>query len=346
MVSLLSLAVGVASVILVHVLKVNVLSLKLDSSAGKYQYVLGHTSSQLNENDYFALRSYWRGSTDSPVLGMVPVIEGWVKVDDRIVSMVGLDPVSDYQILDIQHVDLPGDYFGLGSIVATGLPAIKDGLAWSLDGSVSVPVSDIRSGSIQRLPGDLPIAQELLHRHEEIDKIWLRVNEPPYLSVNNILPGGPFRGIRMSPHQFMNCFLKCWELTFFFSSMGYWRPFRAFADSIAFNVSVLSALALFVSGFIVHQALFASFKNRTTEVTRLVTLGVSQAQIRRLYLAEAVGIGVVGSGVGVLLSLFLAHFFLMDQIDGSLLGCFWYLVDNERGVTGYWKRIRGGCVCY
>ena len=106
---------------------------------------MGHTSSQLNENDYFALRSYWRGSTDSPVLGMVPVIEGWVKVDDRIVSMVGLDPVSDYQILDIQHVDLPGDYFGLGSIVATGLPAIKDGLAWSLDGSVSVPVSDILS---------------------------------------------------------------------------------------------------------------------------------------------------------------------------------------------------------
>ena len=57
MVSLLSLAVGVASVILVHVLSERIVS-QLDSSAGKYQYVLGHTSSQLNENDYFALRSY------------------------------------------------------------------------------------------------------------------------------------------------------------------------------------------------------------------------------------------------------------------------------------------------
>ena len=321
-VSLLSLCVGVASVILVHVLSERIVS-QLDSHSDGYQYVVRHDTSQLNESDYFALRRYWRRSVDSTILGMVPVIEGWAEVDDQIVRIVGLDPLADYRLLETNQLNLQANVISLESLMASGIMTARDATARSLKGDVSVPIREMKPGPEQLLSGDLPVVQKLLDRDGELDSIWLRVGERPFSLVNEILPGAISRYPAAIP-LFRELFQGVGQNDLVISSMGYWRPFRAFADSIAFNVSVLSALALFVSGFIVYQALYISFKNRQVEAVRLKTLGVSQNQLRRLYLGEAIFIGIAGSFAGVLLSSVLTHFLLVDQIDENL----WEAFDN------------------
>ncbi len=67
------------------------------------------------------------------------------------------------------------------------------------------------------------------------------------------------------------------------------------------NLTVLSALALLVGWYLIIQALEAAVVRRRPEIATLLSLGVAAKTIRTAWLVEATVLGVIGSGLGLLL---------------------------------------------
>jgi putative ABC transport system permease protein len=69
---------------------------------------------------------------------------------------------------------------------------------------------------------------------------------------------------------------------------------------------VFAGVALFVGSFIIVNTFSMLIGQRTRELALLRAIGASRAQVMRTVLAEAVVIGVVGSGLGILMGLLMA----------------------------------------
>lgn len=80
---------------------------------------------------------------------------------------------------------------------------------------------------------------------------------------------------------------------------------RAAAETMTlafrFNLSILSGLALLVGLFLVLQALEANVIRRRPEIGVLRMLGVERSWLMRLWMVESLTLGVIGSGLGLLL---------------------------------------------
>jgi len=74
------------------------------------------------------------------------------------------------------------------------------------------------------------------------------------------------------------------------------------------NLNVLALVALFTGGFLVFSAQALEVARRRGEHALLRVLGLERAAIVRLVLAEAAGIGVLGSLLGIVLGALLAEF--------------------------------------
>jgi putative ABC transport system permease protein len=80
--------------------------------------------------------------------------------------------------------------------------------------------------------------------------------------------------------------------------------------SYRLNLSVLSAIALFVGMFLIYQSVTLSVVRRRREIGLLRTLGMTSPQVLVLFLAEGAVSGVVGGLGGVGLGILLARFAL------------------------------------
>ncbi|MCB1061944.1 MAG: ABC transporter permease [Verrucomicrobiae bacterium] len=65
------------------------------------------------------------------------------------------------------------------------------------------------------------------------------------------------------------------------------------------NLTVLSTLALLVGTYLILQAMEAAVVRRRSEIAILRSLGVEPGTIRRVWLAESLALGVVGSAIGI-----------------------------------------------
>ncbi|MBV9868357.1 MAG: ABC transporter permease [Abitibacteriaceae bacterium] len=94
------------------------------------------------------------------------------------------------------------------------------------------------------------------------------------------------------------------------------RPAQRGADVSAMlaafqlNLSALSCIAIFVGAFLIYNSIAIAVVRRRAEVGILRSFGTGQSQLMRLFLVEAAVIGLVGSIVGMLLGIALAHFTL------------------------------------
>jgi putative ABC transport system permease protein len=94
----------------------------------------------------------------------------------------------------------------------------------------------------------------------------------------------------------------CWQI-----SVGR-RAARRIAGALAgtmteafrLNLTILSLLALFVGGYLIFQALDGVVIRRREEIGVLKSLGVTDAVIQRAFLIEALLLGVIGGGLGLL----------------------------------------------
>ena len=134
---------------------------------------------------------------------------------------------------------------------------------------------------------DVAHAQELLGRVGQLDYIDLRLRPPSTGLPEKLLASLP-PGLELVPPQSLA------------------RHMEGLMASYRLNLSVLSAIALFVGMFLIYQSVTLSVVRRRREIGLWRTLGLTPGQVLAIFLAEGVANGVVGGLVGLVLGVALA----------------------------------------
>ena len=176
---------------------------------------------------------------------------------------------------------------------------INDRLITLNVGGLLPSVPDAPSAPDHLLLMDLPNAQALLNRPDEIDKVEV------------IATNGPaFPDLRQDAATALRkAAAERWQV------MGH-EDRHALAGNMTaafrLNLNVLSLLALLVGGYLMFQALDGVVIRRRQEIAVLRSLGINEGAIRAAFLIEAAMLGTVGGLAGVM--------FGWVTAQGSVLG--------------------------
>lgn len=87
-------------------------------------------------------------------------------------------------------------------------------------------------------------------------------------------------------------------------------------------LTIISGLALFISVFIIYNSFSVSLNQRRKEIGALRSLGAERAQIRNMFVGEALLIGVIGSVIGIIVGFYLAEIAgrIMSAVSVSVYG--------------------------
>ena len=293
--SLAGVTLAAMAVVVVHVVGASLranLEAASDASLGGYTHIA--TRANLAEADYFALRARWRRGALPTVEAVVPVIDDYVRIAGTPRRLVGLDPLAG---LDIDATAAGGEYGGfltddvlfadaetVAAIAASGMVA-------------ELPVRVIEASDNTDLPvdllADLPTAQRLLRRENELDVIWMRVASVRswWLGIlDALLPG-----IEAALPSYADPVVEGYHVT----ARRHWNPLARFTDASIFNLGILALLSLLMAAFLVVQASYANAARRRLEQDRLLMLGASRLRLQVLAVAEGCAIGSLGAALGL-----------------------------------------------
>ncbi|MEQ1786407.1 MAG: ABC transporter permease, partial [Acidimicrobiales bacterium] len=102
--------------------------------------------------------------------------------------------------------------------------------------------------------------------------------------------------------------------------------FREFIDAITAGLTLMSVIAVFVGGFLVFLTFSVAVAERTPTYGILRALGARPAQVRRVVLGEALGLGLVSSLAGLVIGRLIA---------GASVGVTESLLDLELPSLGF-----------
>jgi putative ABC transport system permease protein len=88
---------------------------------------------------------------------------------------------------------------------------------------------------------------------------------------------------------------------------GRGQQFEAMTAAYSIMINISSLFALFIGMFIIYNAFAIAVTQRRGEIGVLRALGATRAEVRRLFLAEGVVLGIVGSAGGMAVGLLLAR---------------------------------------
>ncbi len=296
---LIGIVLGVASVVAVHLISVRIND-SLSAATPAYLSELTFLADRpgLTTADYFTLRKAWRSGDHPEIAGMVPVLEGQLRLGDVSVSVVGIDAFSGLRTA----LPLAG-LAPRGVIASSELMAqlghlesgAASGLALPLPGEFArFEVNAIGAVGNQRiLLTDLGPAQELLQLPTDaLSRVGLKVTHP-WLTVerllNRLLPGfgAGFDNFAWS--------LSDWRIRSIDSEL----PSRAFGQSVLFNLGALGSLALVVSWLLVYQVGLIWLRRRRRTMEMLHFQGVTLDELRRGFLVSLVPLSVLATVLGI-----------------------------------------------
>lgn len=250
-----------------------------------FQYVVPIESSE--ESRYFELRRIWRTGALPTIEATVPVLEGTTESGGRLVPVIGIDLLADLGGNPVAEANVQDTSL----LTTNSLVALGSGWEVGDDVNGSTVIAQVPSQN-SLLLADLATAQGLLNRPGQIDAVWMRRKGADRFSFIERMWPGLMTGLgHRAPTLQVDGFRV--------QSMSNWNPTHSFSGSIAFNLSLLGALAILVSGFIAYEACSSSVRRRQLEMRRLGALGVNQWQIRSAFFMGALFIGVIGSALGI-----------------------------------------------
>lgn len=331
--ALIGVALGVASVVAVHLISAEV-QRSLDASAPLHLAGLTHLLDhpELDADDYFELRAWWRGRPDTALDGLVPIVDGAMLVDGRRVQVVGADwlaavpgPASRAAADDAPAADADDAAGGAGLLVSAD---VLVGDAVLVDPELGYRAGDrlVAAGRELRVAGvrdsglgpalfaDIGLAQQLLAvGPEAISRIGLAVADP-WASwrrrLDRLMPGFaaglPEPGAATLAELLGSAEAPAAGADWRVVPVTAERPSASFARSVLFNLGALGTLALLVAWFLIYQVGAIWLRRQHLVLTRLYMVGVDPAALRRSFLSLFAGLGVaatlLGGVVGVLLA--------------------------------------------
>lgn len=278
-----------------------------------YTHVLTPTASPgLAETAYFALRQRWRAGDPAlaDVDGMMPVIQGSVRIGAASYAATGFDPLADVRR---GRVPAPAAQRDLGDFLASDVVLAPPAIAAAIraaGGIAGLPVRVVEQPAAGGLYADLPTVQRLLDRPGELDAAWLRVANRRTALVawlDGLVPGInaalPMAAAPTVPG-------------FTVSAASRWQPLRRFADATVFLLGMLAILSVFMAAALAAQASLTNAARRRRERERLLALGTSRAALRWLAIAEGTAIGCLATGAGLAVGVGVANWLLdAAQVD-------------------------------
>lgn len=134
---------------------------------------------------------------------------------------------------------------------------------------------------------DLPAAQAVMQRTEKVDRVEVLVTR-----------GDAFPDLREEAGEMLRRVAKDrWQVS---GAEDRRALAGTMTEAFRLNLTILSLLALFVGGYLIFQALDGVVIRRREEIGVLKSLGVTDTEIQRAFLIEALLLGIVGGLLGLL----------------------------------------------
>ncbi|MGE5621155.1 MAG: FtsX-like permease family protein [archaeon] len=335
MLSLLGIALGVAVVVGIDLANAGAsraFELSMESVAGKSTHQITGGSKGLPDSIYAYLK------IKINISPMAPVVEGnvaAVRTPMRAFTLLGVDPFSEKPFrsyLSPISGKITGDVSALmarpASIIMSTRTALQMGLKLNdtltvkIGGSYKkVRILGLIEGENERsrnildnlIIADISTAQELLNMPGYLTRIDLIVpdnarGEELLQKIKSALPAGSSVVRSETRTKIASDMLKAFDI----------------------NLTALSLLALIVGMFLIYNTMTFSVLQRRTYIGLLRSIGVTQKEVFRIFLTEALILAIAGTALGLLAGIVLAKgmLSLVTQTINDL-----YLVLSVRGLN-------------
>ncbi len=297
--SIIGIALGVAVIVAVDLANQSARQaflLSAESLTGKATHQIVAGAAGIPEALYRELRVE-RGLRRS-----APVVEGLVRQGAEQLQLIGVDPLAEEPFRQLGAA--------LGSNAARRLLSEPGSVLLSritaerLDVTTDDPLAVIIAGRPARLRivgllegdnpalmeglllADISTAQELLGRSGRLDRIDLILDPEQAVDLASILP----HGFRLEVPAART------------------RVMAEMIEAFQTNLSAMSLLGILVGAFLIYNTMTFSVLRRRKLLATLRILGVTRQSLFRLLMLEAALLGLVGTGLGLLLGTLTAHY--------------------------------------
>ena len=338
--SVLGVAIGVAVVVSIDLANTSAeqaFRLSAETVTGKATHQVVGAAGTLKDDVYKQLR------VQTGVRPSAPVVEGHAALrrGDRTFQVVGIDPFADAAFRPYLGTG-PGGDFDLGTFmtqdaalmsaptaeqlgVAPGDTLIVDiqGAAHPvlLAGVIEPEDERTRRAVANLMVVDVSTAQSLFDMSGQLSRVDLILpsdaSEAQLARIRSTLPDGARLQRSGSRTETVEQMTRAFEL----------------------NLTALSLLALVVGAFLIYNTMTFSIVQRRGLIGRLRALGVTQRQIFGLVLGEAAILGVVGTGIGLLLGIVLATGLV--QLLAQTINDLYFVVQVSELTITPWILMKG-----
>ena len=311
--ALIGLALGVGTIVAVDIATASArrafeLSLQAINGAATHQIDAGPGG--IDERLYARLRR--EGLPGVGRMQMAPVVFGYVTVGERVLQLVGIDPIAAAELgagsrSGAAAAALADPARAREWFVSPGGILLSDAAARSLgvgpDGRLALAVGGVVHDArvLARLadpgPGfdglvlsDIAQAQEWLHVQGRLSQIDLRV--PPGAAGEQLL-------------GLLKARLPAGLLVM--TTRAAARETFAMTDAFTTNLRAMSLLALLVGTLLIYGAVSFGVLERRAVIGVLRALGATRGEVLRVVLAEAALLGVLGALAGAALGVLIGH---------------------------------------
>lgn len=345
---LLGITLGVASIVAVHQIGERI-AIQLDASTPAHlrgaQFTLQRlgNSAPASSEAYFELRKRWRAGEVPGISGLVPVVHGVVALADvpdassGSAQLVGLDWL---QLLNGQVGQMPllpasaesGAGAGSGLLQPSeGGPTSEQALPALVDQSLNLKQGQrFRAGnlrfevagilevsqapdSVASIYVDIGVAQEALgFDPDQLSMIALSREDPqqPLRELlEKVMPGISAGLPAATPPVLPQGWLA--------QGVADQMPQVSFGRSVLFNLGALGTLSLVVAWFLIYQTAVLWLRRQALVYQRLLHQGVTIHQLRFVFCASLLLVGLVAGVIGLGLGLGFAHWLLTLMVSGT-----------------------------